>query len=167
MVDAIPALITDKAVKLFEEFGVFTKTELESRVEVEYEGYAKAINIEAKTMIDMAGKQIIPAVIKYTTVLAESITSVKAACGADVSAQTEILTQVSSLLADSKKALAKLQEVTEKAAEMEEGRDQAVYYRDEVKTAMDELRAPIDKLEMLVDKSMWPMPSYGDLLFEV
>ena len=55
----------------------------------------------------------------------------------------------------------------EKAAEMEEGRDQAVYYRDEVKTAMDELRAPIDKLEMLVDKSMWPMPSYGDLLFEV
>ena len=167
MVDAIPALNTEKSVKLFEKFKVFTKAELDSRVEIEYETYSKEINIEARAAIDIATKQIIPAVIKYTTVLAESITSVKAACGADVSAQTEILTQVSSLLADSKKALAKLQEVTEKAAEMEEGRDQAVYYRDEVKTAMDELRAPIDKLEMLVDKSMWPMPSYGDLLFEV
>ena len=167
MVDAIPALNTEKSVKLFEKFKVFTKAELDSRVEIEYETYSKEINIEARAAIDIATKQIIPAVIKYTTVLAESITSVKAACGADISAQTEILTQVSSLLADSKKALAKLQEVTEKAAEMEEGRDQAVYYRDEVKTAMDELRAPIDKLEMLVDKSMWPMPSYGDLLFEV
>ena len=167
MVDAIPALNTEKSVKLFEKFKVFTKAELDSRVEIEYETYSKEINIEARAAIDIATKQIIPAVIKYTTVLAESITSVKAACGADVSAQTEILTQVSSLLADSKKALAKLQEVTEKAAEMEEGRDQAVYYRDEVKTAMDELRAPIDKLEMLVDKYMWPMPSYGDLLFEV
>ena len=67
MVDAIPALTTAKAVKLYEEFGVFTKAELESRAEVEYEAYAKAINIEAKTMIDMAGKQIIPAVIKYNT----------------------------------------------------------------------------------------------------
>ena len=64
---------TDKAVELFGEFGVFTKTELESRAEIQYEIYAKAINIEAKTMVDMATKQIIPAVIKYTTVLAESI----------------------------------------------------------------------------------------------
>ena len=72
MVDAIPALTTDKAVKLFEKFGVFTKAELESRAEVEYEAYAKTINIEARTMIDMASKQIIPAVIKYTTQLADS-----------------------------------------------------------------------------------------------
>lgn len=57
--------------------------------------------------------------------------------------------------------------MTEKASAMDEGREQAVYYRDTVKTAMDELRAPVDKLEMLVDKSMWPMPSYGDLIFEV
>ena len=73
---------------------------------------------EARAMIDIATKQIIPAVIKYTTVLAESITSVKAACGADVSAQTEILTEVSSLLAESKKALGKLQETTDRAATM-------------------------------------------------
>ena len=167
MVDAIPALNTEKAVKLFEKFGVFTKAELDSRVEIEYETYAKEINIEAKAMIDIATKQIIPAVIKYTTVLANSITAVKSACDADVSAQTEILTEVSDLLSESKVALSKLTEVTEKAASMEEGREQAVYYRDEVKAAMDALRAPVDKLEMLVDKEMWPMPSYGDLTFEV
>jgi glutamine synthetase len=101
------------------------------------------------------------------SVQTESITAVKAACGADVSVQTEILTEVSDLLADAKSALSKLEEVTAKGGAMEEGRTQAVYYHDEVKAAMDELRAPVDKLEMLVDKSMWPMPSYGDLIFEV
>lgn len=167
MVDAIPALNTEKSVRLFEKFKVFTKAELDSRVEIEYETYAKEMNIEAKAMIDIATKSIIPAVIRYTTVLAESITAVKAACSADVSAQTEILMEVSSLLADAKKALGKLQEVTENAVVMKEGREQAVYYRDAVKTAMDNLREPVDKLEMLVDKAMWPMPSYGDLIFEV
>ena len=82
MVDAIPALNTEKAVTLFEKFRVFTKAELDSRVEIEYETYAKEINIEAKAMIDIAAKQIIPAVIKYTTVLAQSINAVKSACGA-------------------------------------------------------------------------------------
>ena len=168
MVDAIPALITDKAVKLFEEFGVFTKTELESRVEVEYEGYAKAINIEAKTMIDMAGKQIIPAVIKYTTALAASISAVKSACPeADVSTQTELLLETSDLLAETKLALAKLTEITEKSAAMDGGKNQAVAYHEEVVPAMAALRTPVDKLEMLVDKELWPMPSYGDLIFEV
>ena len=163
MVDAIPALVTDKAVKLFEEFGVFTKTELESRVEVEYEGYAKAINIEAKTMIDMAGKQIIPAVIKYTTALASSISAVKSACPeADVSTQTELLLETSDLLAETKVALANLTDITEKCAAMGGGRDQAVAYHEEVVPAMTALRTPVDKLEMLVDKELWPMPSYGD-----
>ena len=167
MVDAIPALNTDKAVALFEKFGVFTKAELDSRVEIEYETYAKEINIEAKAMIDIAGKQIIPAVIKYITSLATSVNAVKAACDADVSVQTELLTEVSDLLSETKVALAKLEEVTAKGAAMEEGREQAVYYRDVVKVAMDALRAPVDKMEMIVDKEMWPMPSYGDLIFEV
>ncbi len=167
MVDAIPALNTEKAVALFEKFNVFTKAELDSRVEIEYELYAKEINIEAKAMIDIATKQIIPAVIRYTTVLAKSINEVKAACGADVTVQTDILIEVSSLLAESKKALVHLEEVTKIAAQMKQGREQAVYYRDEVMSAMVALRTPVDKLEMLVDKSMWPMPSYGDLIFEV
>jgi len=167
MVDAIPALNTPKAVALFEKFGVFTKSELDSRVEIEYELYSKEINIEARAMSDIATKQIIPAVIRYTTVLAKSINEVKAACGADVSVQTEILMEVSDLLADTKLALAKLDEVTRVATTIPQGREQAVYYRDEVTSAMVALRTPVDKLEMLVDKAMWPMPSYGDLIFEV
>ena len=167
MVDAIPHLTMDKSVALFEKFNVFTKAELESRTEVLYESYAKAINIEARTMIDMASKQIIPVVIKYVTVLANSINSIKAACDADVSTQTELLVECSDLLRAAKVALADLTEVTNHAAGMPEGRDQAVYYHDTVRVAMDTLRAPVDKLEMIVDKEMWPMPSYGDLIFEV
>ena len=167
MVDAIPALTTDKAISMFEKFHVFTKAELESRSEIQYEAYSKAINIEGKAMIDIASKQIIPAVIKYATVLANSISAVKAVGSADVSVQTEILEEVSALLSETKVALAKLTDVVDKAASVPEGREMAVFFRDEVKTAMDELRAPVDKLEMLVDKDMWPMPSYGDLMFEV
>ena len=167
MVDAIPALTTEKAISMFEKFHVFTKAELESRSEIQYEAYSKAINIEGKAMIDIASKQIIPAVIKYATVLANSISAVKAVGSADVSVQTEILEEVSALLSETKVALAKLTDVVDKAASVPEGREMAVFFRDEVKTAMDELRAPVDKLEMLVDKDMWPMPSYGDLMFEV
>ena len=167
MVDAIPSLNTEKSIKLFEMFGVFTRAELDSRVEIEYETYAKEINIEAKSMIDIAGKQIIPAVIRYTTMLAASITAVKAACDANVSVQTELLVEVSDLLADTRAAWSKLKEVTKRGSAMQEGRAQAVYYRDEVMAAMEALREPVDKLEMIVDKDMWPMPSYGDLIFEV
>ena len=168
MVDAIPAYVAPESVAAFEKFGVFTKTELESRAEIEYETYAKTINIEAKAMIDIAGKQIIPAVIKYITSLAQSVNSVKSAVAdADVSVQSELLTESSALLSDAQVALAKLKDETAKAGAMEEGREQAVYYRDVVKTAMDALRAPVDELEMIVDKEMWPMPSYGDLIFEV
>ena len=167
MVEAIPAYATDKAVTLFEKYHVFTKVELESRVEIEYETYAKTINIEAKAMIDIASKQIIPAVIKYTTNLADSINAVKAAGAADVSVQTELLSETSDYLSEVKVALAKLIDVTEKGTELAEGVEQATYYRDVVKAAMDELRAPVDKLEMIVDKDLWPMPSYGDLIFEV
>ena len=168
MVEAIPALTTEKAVKLFEEFGVFTRAELESRAEVEYENYAKAINIEARTMIDMAGKQIIPAVIKYTTQLAASISAVKGACpDADISTQTELLLETSDLLTETKTALSKLEDETAKAAETTGGKSQAEAYHGNVVPAMEALRAPVDKLEMLVDKDLWPMPSYGDLIFEV
>ena len=166
MVEAIPALTTDKAINLFEKYKVFTKAELESRVEIKYENYSKAINIEARTMIDMATKQIIPAVIKYTKELADTINAVKAA-GADVSVQSELLTEISALLVESKSALKALTEVTEKAAEMEEGEEQARYYHFTVVQAMATLRSPVDKLEMIVDKEAWPMPSYGDLMFEV
>ena len=166
MVEAIPALTTDKAINMFEKFKVFTKAELESRAEIKFESYAKAINIEARTMIDMASKQIIPAIIKYTKELADTVVAVKEA-GADASVQAELLTEVSGLLAESKKALEALKVVTDQAAAMEEGEDQARFYHSDVVPAMEALRAPVDKLEMFVDKEAWPMPSYGDLIFEV
>ena len=166
MVEAIPAVTTEKAVKLFERFGVFTKAELESRAEIQYEAYAKAINIEARTMIDMASKQFVPAFIKYTKTLADTVIAVKAA-GADASVQTEALNDVTALLAETKAALDALVKVTEEAAAKEEGAVQANFYHSEVVPAMDGLRAPVDKLEMIVDKEAWPMPSYGDLIFEV
>ena len=166
MVEAIPALTTEKAVSMFEKFKVFTKAELESRAEIKFESYAKAINIEARTMIDMASKQIIPAIIKYTKDLADTVVAVKEA-GADASVQAELLTEVSGLLAETKKALEALKVVTDQAAAMEEGEDQARFYHFDVVPAMEALRTPVDTLEMIVDKEAWPMPSYGDLIFEV
>ena len=166
MVEAIPALTTEKTIKMFEEFKVFTRAELESRAEIKFENYSKAINIEARTMIDMASKQIIPAVIKYTKTLADTVISVKGA-GADASVQADLLTEASSLLNQTKKALEALIVVTDQASSMEEGADQARFYHSDVVPAMAALRAPVDELEMIVDKEAWPMPSYGDLIFEV
>ena len=166
MVEAIPAMVTDKAVNLFERFGVFTKAELESRAEIQYETYAKAINIEARTMIDMASKQFMPAFIKYTKTLADTVNAVTAA-GADASVQKETLAQVTALMGETKTALDALIKVTDEAAQKEEGAVQANFYHSDVFPAMEALRAPVDKLEMIVDKEAWPMPSYGDLIFEV
>ena len=166
MVEAIPAMVTDKAVNLFERFGVFTKAELESRAEIQYETYAKAINIEARTMIDMASKQFMPAFIKYTKTLADTVNAVTAA-GADASVQKETLDQVTVLMGETKTALDALIKVTDEAAQKEEGAVQANFYHSDVFPAMEALRAPVDKLEMIVDKEAWPMPSYGDLIFEV
>lgn len=168
MVAAVPSLVTDKSIKLFTKYGVFTEAELRAREEILYESYSKAINIEAKTMIEMSNKLYIPAVIKYTTTLANSINAVKiAAPNADVSVQTELLTKISTHLVSATQVLSRLTIAVKTAASKEEGEEQAVFFRDEVFTAMQELRKPIDELETMVDKEVWPVPTYGDLLFEV
>ena len=168
MVDATASLLYPKTIEMFERQHVYTKTELESRAEINYEAYAKAINIEAKTMIHMASKEYIPAIISYVTSLGDSINSISAACAeADLSVQKDLLTTCSSLLAKAQTALYALKDADKKANAMEEGKEQAEFFRDTVFTAMAELRAPIDELEMIVDKEYWPVPSYGDMLFEV
>lgn len=166
MVDATEVLGEADVVALFNKYGVLTPTELKAREEVKYENYSKVINIEALTMIDMATKQIIPAVIKYTKSLADTVLAVKAA-GCDADVQAGILAQVSDLLKEAKAALSELEKVAAEAAQQEEGKVQARFFNEVVFKAMDALRAPVDKLEMIVDKEAWPMPSYGDLLFEV
>ena len=118
-------------------------------------------------MIDIATKQIIPAVIKYTTVLANSINAVRQAGPMDVSVQLELLEKSSELLKKTNIAMRELGRLVEEIPQHPEGRDRAVFCREKVFQAMEELRAPVDKLEMIVDKEMWPMPSYGDLIFEV
>lgn len=168
MVDAIPALVTSKAIKLYGDFGVYTRAELEARAEIEYEAYVKSANIEAKTMIDMASKQLIPAIIKYTTQLAQSLGAVKSACPeADVSVQTELLLETSDLLSKMKVALAELADITQEASVVGDMEERAHAYREKVVPAMMRLREPADRLEMIVDKELWPFPSYGDLIFEV
>ena len=168
MVDATASLLYPKTIEIFERQHVYTKTELESRAEINYEAYAKAINIEAKTMIHMASKEYIPAIISYVTSLGDSINSISAACAeADLSVQKDLLTTCSSLLAKAQTALYAVKDADKKANAMEEGKKQAEFFRDTVFTAMADLRAPIDELEMIVDKEYWPVPSYGDMLFEV
>ena len=166
MIEAASTITTDKAVALFEKLGIFTRVELESREEIIYETYAKTINIEALTMIDMAGKDIIPAVASYAGELANSVIAVREA-GASAQAQAEMLSEVDGLLTEAKKALNTLKAVEAGASGIPDVKERAFYYKDTVKEAMDALRAPIDKLEMIVDSTVWPIPTYGELMFEV
>ncbi|MEG2440329.1 MAG: glutamine synthetase III [Acetivibrio sp.] len=168
MVDAIPFLTQEQTVKIYERQHVLSRTELESRAEIHYEAYSKAINIEAKTMMDMASKKYIPSVIRYTTELAKSINEIRNACAeADISVQISLLREISSLLGETKKAYENLKKVNAHAGEIENEKLQAEYFKDVVFKAMGELRAPVDILETVVDKNFWPVPAYGDMLFEV
>ncbi len=168
MVDAIPAITTEKAVKLFGEFGIYTQTELESRREVEYEQYAKVVNIEARAMLNIAGKQIIPAVIHYNTRLADSINKVRSACAeADISVQTGLLKKASHLLAELQSSRTRLLALVEDSLKIKDAEQRAHAYHDAVMKEMQTLRTAADFLETIMDKDLWPFPSYGDLIFEV
>lgn len=168
MVDAIPALTTEKAIAMFTHHGVFSETELRSRAEIDYEIYAKAINIEARTMVDMASTLYIPAVIRFTKELASSVNEVKAACGSiDVSVQTGLLEKTSGLLIKAQNALERLRKLDAEANSLESVEERARFFRAEVCPAMDALRQPIDELEMIVDRRLWPVPTYAEMLFEL
>ena len=165
-IEAAAALTSDSTVELFEKFGIFTRTELASREEIIYETYAKAINIEALTMIDMAGKQIIPAVIRYARELADTIVVLKQV-GADSSVEEEVLGKVNVRLRAMQDALTELIATDKKARQIEQGKEKAFYYKDHIVGIMKKLREPADELEMLVDKEFWPIPTYAELMFEV
>jgi len=168
MVEAIPSLVTKKAITLFEKHKVLSSVELHSREEIMFESYSKAINIEARTAISMVSIKYIPAVITFTKNLADSINAVKSAVAdADVSVQTSLLKETSTLLVQAQAALKALQDVTAKANDIAEVPAAAKFFRDSVMPAMNALRAPIDALEVIVQKDLWPVPTYSDLLFEV
>ena len=168
-VASVAALTTPESVRIFGKHHVLNEVELHSRAEITYENYTKVINIEARTMIDMTSKQIIPAVIKFVTSMAKSISTVKAAAeDCDVSVQAGMLKEISAKLAVTKAALLNLEAENDKAAAFAGSvGDQAAYYRDNVFVAMAALRVPVDELEMMVDQDVWPFPTYGDILFNV
>ena len=166
IVDAIPTLLDDSTIEMYGKFGILSKDELAARKEILFEQYAGVRNIEALTMVDMANKMIIPAAVKYTKKLADTVLSVKEA-GVDATVQTEILADVSSKLVEMKKAVKELEEITEKAASLEDSQESAIAYKDDVMAAMAVLRKPADELEVIMPKEEWPMPTYGDLVFEI
>jgi Uncharacterized protein related to glutamine synthetase len=166
-VDAALVLTRESTVELYEKHKVLNKTELESRYEINLEQYSKQINIEALTMIDMAKHQILPAAIKYSTQLAQSINTIKAASAlVDVSVQEGLLQELGSLIASFNAKLNALENDTQKAPTMTENAyNQSVFYRDVVFTDMQALRLDGDKLETIVDAELWPLPSYAQMLF--
>lgn len=168
-VEAIPALIKEKNVKLMEKHGVLSKRELESRYEVLLENYIKTINIEALTMLDIAKRQILPAVINFATKIAESINSVRATgLNVNISVQSELLAEVSSLMSEFKKNIAELENAVNEASNMNsDSYGKACFYRDIIFTKMGILRGTGDKLETIVDAELWPLPTYADMLFNI
>lgn len=161
IVDAIPAYTDESSIEMFEKLGVMTKRELEARREIKLEEYAGLINIEARTMIDMAAKLYIPSVIAYVNSVASSMSTVKNAYAqADTTAQQTILVKASSLLADTQQALDNLKAATDAA-------ETAKDFHEKVLPAMAALRTPVDELETIVDSEYWPVPTYGQMMFEV
>lgn len=166
MVDAVDSIKTDKAVRLFEKFGVFTRAELESRAEILYEQYARTINIEAHAMTSMASKQIIPAVMEYAGTLAEAVNSMRNA-GVEPVVPMQMLKQINEDLTCMQEALENMKNHRKTGIAITNQKERAFYFKDNVVPAMNELRAPADRLEKVVDREYWPFPTYADLMFEV
>ena len=168
MVDAIPSLTTEKAEKLYTRFNIYTKSELESRAEIMYETYAKVLRIEARTMIHMASKHYIPTAIHYVTRLGNSINAVaNTGTGIEPRVQKKLLARCSDLLAQADEALEKLEVELPEVDGMQNIPEMSRAYHDRIVPAMNALRKPVDELELLMDKALWPVPTYGDLMFEV
>lgn len=167
-VEAISAIVSKKAIKLYEDFNVFTKAELEARLEIEYEAYSKAINIEAKTMLNMAGKSLLPAIMKYSGDLAKSIKAVR---DLDLEVkpeeETKILEKIVKLHNLARESFWKLDAGVKEVSAIADIEEKAFAYHRQIVPVMKDLRVFVDELEMLVDKEYWPMPSYGDLIFEI
>ena len=165
--DCLPYSVSDKNIKLFTDHKVYSETEMRARYEILSESYCKTLNIEALTMIDMAKKDYLPAVSKYSHELSDTIIA-KAACGdIDSTYEKELLTKISKLNTAAYKKVAKLEEAVLKAKEIDDTTELSMFYKDSVFAAMSELRITVDELETMVPASSWPYPSYGDMLFSV
>lgn len=168
-VEAIASLKAEKNMSVMEKHKVFSRSEMNSRYEISLEKYIKTINIEALTMLEMAKRQILPACIKFGAEIAASINQIKS-CGVDcdISANTDLLKEVTSLTSALKKEIADLEKKLDIAQKsQEDSYQQAVYYKDAVFTQMGNLRIIADSLEGIVDSKVWPFPTYADILFNI
>ena len=167
-VEAAEALIRQKNVDLFEKHGVFDRKELESRYEIRLESYAKTVNIEANTMVEMTRRLIVPAVVKYSKFLSDALVQMKnTGLAVDVSLEAGLLKEVSAQAAALRAALSRLEKLLEKGAAMTDVPDKAAFYEEKVLPAMSALREPADQLETLLGKDFWPMPTYTDLMYGI
>ncbi len=167
-VEAIPALISEKSIRLFEKHKVFTKSELCSRFEVLLEDYINTISLEAETMIQMAKREIFPAAVEYSTKVAQSITSVLNVGVYNVDAQKDLLKELTDVIDSFNKNLKELEKHVQIAKSIStDSYEKACYYKDAVVSQMEKLRKDADHLECLVDEDIWPMPTYSELLFQI
>ena len=165
-VDCMPHYTDEKNLNIFEKFNVYSKTELESRTEILLENYTQVINIEALTMIDMAKKQILPAVMKFTKEVCDTIIS-KKNVGLTCEAEEKLAKELSMNTESLSKELATLEEKLVSAKEIEDVPELSKYYRNEIFAQMQVMRTYADQLETIVSAEAWPFPTYSDLLFTV
>ncbi|ABK99296.1 glutamine synthetase III family protein [Pelobacter propionicus] len=166
--EALKELVTKEAVDLFVAHKVFTEKELHSRYEIMVEQYVKTLNIEALTMIDMAKHSIMPAATSFATEVAQSISAVAAVSSKiDVSAQTELLEELSNNLSSMNKNVKALEKVLEDALNITDIDTQAAAFRENVFAKMLELRADGDALEKIISADYWPLPTYAEMLFNL
>jgi glutamine synthetase len=162
-VAALEAFITPKAVRLFEKYKVLSKEELHSRYDIYLEQYAKHINIESQTAVQMVRRQYIPAAMRFMTELGNSV----AATGKHGVVQRELLAQVGELLTSVHRKVAAVESEAGKAKSIAEVPKQAAAFRDKVFPALQKLRADVDELEGIVPRDLWPVPAYSDMLFKL
>ena len=164
--ESVPHFCDEKNVEMFSRYGVYSETELKSRVEILLDEYCKTISIEALTMIDMAKKDILPAAAAYIKELSQTAALAKE-LGADNEFETDLIKRISVLASQTYRRLGDLEDVLAKCKEVKGVQALANYYHDKVFPAMGELRASADGIEALVGEKYWPYPTYGALLFYV
>ena len=166
--DALPHFISKKNVDLFSEHRVYTEREMRSRYEILLSSYCKTVDIEGKTMVDMAKKDILPAVSEYSQVLANTILAKKAVSEAlDCTYEEELLKKISTLTSEAYSIVKKLEQALTNSKKIKDVTELSVFCKDEILARMTELRAAADELEVSVSADYWPMPTYGDLLFGI
>ena len=166
--DALPYFISEKSIKLFTKHNIFTEVELNSRYEILLENYCKTLNIEALTMIEMARRSILPAVIEYTKNITDTLTA-KQSIGIDISKckEKEVVEELSYITSMIIENTEKLENALIGVKDIEGIQNEANYYKDTVIAAMNELRVVADRAEVIVGDEYWPYPRYGELLFSI